>query len=476
MDLTLKLDPASTLPLYRQLSEALRKGILERQLLPGQRLPSSRRLAQILAVSRNTVTQCYDQLLSEGYLQAIPGSGTYVSKEVLTKSTTQQPLRPNWLSAYGASLTDAEPFEPQVADVEISFRYNQPDLSVFPLQLWRKLWARHWRLGHPMILAYAPDAKGYQGLREAVAGYLGRARAVQCTADQVIIVSGQMQALDLVSRVLINRGDGVALENPSFIDSRRLFLAQGAVLSPIAVDEAGLVVDQLPMAGSLKCVLVTPSHQFPTGAVLSLARRLELLAWANTTQALIIEEDYDNEYRYCGRPIPALQGLDRHGCVLYVGGFTQTLFPALRMAYLVVPPALVHVFVRAKWLADRQSPLLEQYMLADFINEGHLERHIRRMRAHYDLRRQYLVAALHTDLGERVTILGEAAGMHMMIRLKTTWTDAELEARAARVGVGLTSCASFYLGGASQGEFVLGFTDLSPEKIKEGIARLGEIL
>jgi GntR family transcriptional regulator/MocR family aminotransferase len=481
MDFTVHIDPASLLPLHRQVYEQLRLGILSGRLVPGQRLPSSRRLAGILGLSRNTISQGYDQLLSEGYLQAVGGAGTFVGchlpEELLhptppPNAVSQGPPIP--LSSYGASLSDHEPFEPVTPLVPLSFHYGQPDLDQVPLRQWRALWSKHCRLGHHAVLAYAPDAQGHRPLREAVADYLGRVRAVQATADQILIVSGQMQAIDLVARVLLDRGDGVALEEPGFVDSRRIFLAQGAELWPVPVDDNGLIIEQLPTA-PVKLVHLTPSHQFPTGVVLSLARRLELLAWAKTTGTLLIEEDYDSEYRYCGRPVPALQGLDTGGNVLYVGGFTQALFPALRLAYLVVPPPLVHVFARAKWLADRQSSLLEQYILTDFITEGHLERHIRRMRALYDQRRNTLVDALGEYFGDRVAILGEAAGMHVTIRLATPWSEAELLQRAESVGVGLTPSHSYYLTAAPAGEFVLGYTALTSEQITEGVRRLAQV-
>lgn len=324
---------------------------------------------------------------------------------------------------------------------------------------------------------YTNDTRGYQPLREAISGYLVQSRAVQCEADQVIIVSGSQQALELVTRILIEPGDEVAIENPSYLDAQRIFLSNGAKLLPVPVDESGIIVEQLSdyAAAKIKLIYVTPSHQFPTGAVMSLSRRLELLAWARQTGAMIIEDDYDSEFRYTGRPIPALQGLDR-GKVIYIGTFSKVLFPALRIGYLVVPKELVCVLAYAKRLTDRQSPMLEQQVLTDFINEGYLERHIRRMRKLYDQRRQALMQALNKYFGKQVTILGENAGLHLIVRFHTGFSDQEVVAKAAKLDVELVTAQRYYLKDALKGEFVLGYSNLSEEKISEGVFRLAQAL
>jgi GntR family transcriptional regulator/MocR family aminotransferase len=304
---------------------------------------------------------------------------------------------------------------------------------------------------------------------------------VRCAADQVIIVNGSQQAIDLITKVLIDRGDPVAVENPGYLGARRAFLAQGAKIVPVPVDENGIMVERLESkpsrdAHAVKLIYVTPSHQFPTGGVLPLARRLELIRWAENSGAVIIEDDYDSEFRYDGRPIPALQGLAESGNVVYVGTFSKVLFPALRIGYIVVPDALARVFARARWIADRQTPTLEQLALTDFISEGHLERHLRRMRTLYDQRRQALVRALNHFFGGRIQILGENAGMHLMVRLRTDLSDEEVVRRAAAVGAGVVSARLYYLGDAPADEFVLGYAGLSERKIQEGVRRLGKAL
>ena len=485
MNLVIAFDPQSPLSLQRQLCENLRRLILTGKLLPSQRLPSTRELATSLGISRNTAIESYEQLKSEGYLQTIAGSGTFVCQQLPDdlgqplpatedSKTVERSTQPQ-LSIYGASLTDTEPFTSWLPESPINFCYGRPALDQVPLKQWSRLWSRYCRMANRAMLDYAPDSLGYQPLREAIAQYLARSRSVKCHADQVIIVNGSLQAVNLVARVLIERGDWIAIEEPGFIDIRRLFQAQGAQLLPISVDESGIVVEHLLKASKPVLLHVTPSHQSPRGVVLSLPRRLELLTWAAQTGATIIEEDFDSEYRYSGRPVPALQGLDRSNAVIYVKDFSEVLFPALRIGYLVVPPPLVHVLARANWLAARQAPLLEQHVLTDFINEGHLERHVRRMRSLYSQRRRTLVEALTHYLGQ-IEIISNDAGMHLTVRFHTGLSDAEIIERAASLGFGLSSTRPYYLGGGTPGEFLLGYADLSEDKLVEGVERLAKVL
>ncbi|MBM0744313.1 PLP-dependent aminotransferase family protein [Phormidium sp. CLA17] len=485
MDLAITFDRHSSLPLHQQLYEELRQVILSGRLLPRQKVPSTRSMAKSLGISRTTVTQSYDQLLSEGYLETIAGSGTYVCAQLpddllhsdsMAVEPNSTPL-PIQLSHYGDCLSQT-PFTLQPSlDLPISFRYGQPALQHFPIALWRKLLSRYCMAASDW-LDYTTDFQGYRPLRQAIARYLGRARAVQCDPEQIIMTNGTQQALDLVMRLLINPGDGIAIEDPGYLSARRVFLSHQAKLFPVPVDESGLIVEKLTdlASDSLRLVYVTPSHQFPTGAILSLARRLELLAWAQQTKALILEDDYDSEYRYGERPIPALQGLDCHHSVIYVGTFSKVLFPSLRMGYLVVPQPLVPLLAQAKWLSDRQLPTLEQQVLTEFIEAGHLESHIRKMRSHYDQLRQTLVQALKSHFGDLVDIFGETAGIHVMVKLHTPWSDAEVIERAVQVGVGLMSAQPHYFSPDDQGEFIFGYGDLNEEQISAGIACLAQAL
>jgi GntR family transcriptional regulator/MocR family aminotransferase len=489
MELTLFIESDSGLPTYRQVYEQLRKAILTGYLPPGARVPSVRELARSLRISRTTVTQSYELLHSEGYLQSAIGSGTFVSQqlpedllratsiqsEIKSPCVNQLPIR---LSQYGVNLTNTKVDETSIAEPFLSFQCRPSRLDPVTLQQWKKLWIRHFHLENWIDLKNASDTLGLRSLREAIARYIARSRGVRCEADQIIIVSTTLQAIELVTRVLIEPGDKVILENPGCLDIHQLFLTQGAQLCPIPVDDSGILVEQLPPASSAKAklVYVTPSHQFPLGVVMSLRRRLELLDWASHSGAMIIEDDYNSDYRYCGRPIPALQGLNQNDSVIYVGDFSGAVFPAVNIGYLVAPPALVPTLSCAKRLSYSRVPLLEQYVLTDFINEGYLERHIRRTWRQYDQRRYLLVKNLQLHLGDRVTILGEDAGIHLTVRLHSRFSDEEIMARAAQKNLKWISTYPYYLQEPCFGEFVLSYADLSQQEIQDVVQSLVQLL
>lgn len=482
MELTLVIDPALSAPLHQQVYSQLRWAILSGRLRSGQRIPASRALAMSLGLSRTTVTQGYDQLISEGYLQTRPGSGTYVCDqlpEILLETDGVDPQSQTVvdipLSGYGRRVTQS-PLRHFQNSCEISFRYGHPALDLFPVELWRKLLSKHCR-ATTQWLNYTDESLGHQPLREAIADYLKRVRAVRCNPAQVLITNGSQQALSLITQLLVNPDDSVAIEEPGYRGARHIFQASGAKLLPIQLDQEGLIVDQLLDHGTIpRLVYVTPSHQFPTGALLSLPRRLALLQWAWKTGSLIVEDDYDSEYRYGGRPMPSLQGLDTHSSVLYVGTFSKVMFPSIRLGYLVLPESLVEVFSKAKWLADRQPPTLSQYALAEFIAAGHLERHIRKMRLCYERRRHALVQSLYRYFGEEVEILGDSAGLHVMAKLPLGISDGDAIARAASVGVEICSAQIQYEVPRNTGEFVFGYTAIDEAQIEEGIHRITRAL
>ncbi|NEQ53156.1 MAG: PLP-dependent aminotransferase family protein [Leptolyngbya sp. SIO3F4] len=475
MELALVIDSSLSEPLHQQVYSQLRWAILSGRLHSGQRLPASRVLAKSLGLSRTTVTQGYDQLISEGYLQTRPGAGTYVCEQlpdnllmpehVVNDHHTSVEIP---LSDYG-NLVQKSPLRPERKEFEISFRYGQPALELFPVNLWRKLLSKHCcQTSH--WLEYATSSTGYQPLRQAVANYLQRSRAVRCTPKQVIITNGSQQALSLITQLLVSPGDSIAIEEPGYLGARHIFQASGANLLHIPLDRDGLIVDELTRYRvKPRFVYVTPSHQFPTGALLSLTRRLTLLKWARETGGLIVEDDYDSEYRYGGRPIPSLQGLDTHASVLYVGTFSKVMFPSIRLGYLVLPEALVEVFGKAKWLADRQPPTLTQAVLAEFIAAGHLDRHLRKMRLCYERRRDTLVQALYKHFGKTVEILGDSAGLHVMAKLPLILSDDEAVDRAASVGVEICSAQDQYETPRNTGEFVFGYTAIDEAQIEKGI-------
>lgn len=494
MDFPININSISGVPLHRQIYEEVRRGILSGRLAKGKRVPSTREMAKQVGVARATVTMAYDYLLGEGYFEAYPGSGTYVSRhlpdeltdaeEVVDELADQLPERTaplprrRQLSRYGSALQSKDWLGFPDDEPEIQFTFGRPDMSEFPMRIWSQLLSRRCRQRNLALLDCPTRAGGYEPLRAAIAGYLARARAVVCDPEQVIVVNGSQQALDLVTRVLVDPEDIVGIEEPGYVGAQRAFQAQGAKLSPIYVDANGIKTDYLKSRfdvstpESLKVLYITPSHQYPTGVSLSLPRRLDLLAWASRTGTIIIEDDYDSEYRYKGKPFPALAGIDSGASVIYVGTFSKVLLPALRLGYIVVPRDLVDVFSRAKWLADRHSPLIQQQVLADFIMEGHLERHIRRMRSLYSQRRLLMIDVLKGLFEKDVSVFGDNAGINMLIRLNTEISDDELVARAKKLGVGISSTRNMYLGDAPHGEFLLNYGGLDEQTIIEGLTRL----
>jgi GntR family transcriptional regulator/MocR family aminotransferase len=466
------LDRRRPAPLHRQIYEEWRRGILAGRFAPGDRMPSTRELAAALRVSRATVTAAYDQLVAEGYLDGHRGSGTFVCQELPDRAlgaarpvAAPAAMGPVRLSAFVERLGPIGP-RPAVPPGVIGLSTTGPDFDRFPFAVWGRLVRRHLRRLSPSQFRYAPHGAGHEPLREAIASYLRRSRAVQCRADQVVVVSGSQQALDLCARVLIDPGDEVVVEEPGYSGARQLFAAAGARLCPAPVDADGILVSAMP--ASARLAYVTPSHQFPLGVSLSLARRLDLLAWARARRAFVIEDDYDSEFRYSGSPLPALQGLDTASRVVYVGTFSNALFPGLRLGYVVPPPALVEPFVRAKWYADRQTASLEQAALVDFIREGHFEQHLRRMRRLYKGRREALLAALARHFGDRAAVLGDAAGMHVVVRFE----GPDILRQAARRGVSLAGTRPYYAGPAPANECIIRFAGLGERALGEAVRRI----
>jgi GntR family transcriptional regulator/MocR family aminotransferase len=479
MRVAMVLQRASLMPLHRQIYEQWRTGILTGRFRRGERVPSTRELATTLAVSRSTVTESYEQLIAEGYLDASRGSGTFVCHEL-----PDEALRPGRsritikdedpairLSRYGAGLRQDFVY-PETPPGFIRFTHWRPDLERFPFALWRKLVMRHLRgathelYDYADLFDYAEQSAGYEPLRREIAAYVARSRAVRCTPEQVVIVNGSQQGLDLCVRLLLDRGDEVAFENPGYQGARQIFQAHGARLRPARIDGDGIVIGDL--GRKTRLVYVTPSHQFPTGVSMSLARRLELIEWARGQTSAIIEDDYDSEYRYSGAPLPSLQGLARGVPVIYIGTFSKVMFPGLRIGYVVAPQRLEPAMKRAKWLADRHTSLLDQAALTDFIREGHLERHIRRMRRLYGRRRQVLVESLARHFGARAQVRGDAAGMHLLVK----FDDDRIAERAAANKVLLMNATGYYLTKAPRGEFIFGFSSIGERTIREGVRRL----
>jgi GntR family transcriptional regulator/MocR family aminotransferase len=495
IELPVSLDDQGGLPLHRQLYNQLRLAILEGRLAGGSRMPSTRALAAQLGFSRNTVSSAYDQLLAEGYITARMGSGTFVC-EAPPDDLYQTPVRDRRASPELPPVPDnvvprlsawarraihgvVDEMTPRgAARLPYDFRDGRPAVDYFPMDLWRRLLGRRLRSRNLSQFGYAPST-GVEALRASLAEYLRRARAVKCTPEQILIVNGSQQALDLLARISLDPGDAVMLEEPGYLGARRAFTAQGARLLPVPVDASGMVTDDLDRASdgvSPKLLYVTPSHQFPTGAVLSLPRRLALLRWAREHGTLVLEDDYDSEFRYQGRPVEALQGLDTSGTVIYIGTFSKVLFPSLRVGYLVLPPSLVGAVSTAKWLSDRYTATIEQQVLADFFDEGHFERHLRAMRMIYQSRHDTFVAALHRELGDLVLAPTTGTGLHTLVTLRASLPVEALVARAAAKGVGIYPARPYYLNDPGTTSLVMGFTGLDEGKIDEGMSRLGSVI
>lgn len=468
-------------PLHRWLYEELRQAILEGRLTPGVRLPSSRNLSRQQGISRATVVAVFEQLIAEGYLVGRVGAGTVVAPALPERFTTAgAAARPPPAGAAKRSVTSSTGGStgprPVVLAPPRPFEIYCPGIDCFPVQTWRQLAARRLRLGGTSLLQ-AGDPRGHRPLREAVAAYLRSARSVRCEPEQVMIVSGTQQALDFVARLTLARGDAVCVEDPGYPGATRVFAEHGARVIPIPVDAAGLRIDQaIRRAAASKLIYVTPAHQFPLGATLPLERRLALLAWAERKQAWIFEDDYDGEYRYDVRPIGALQGHDRTGRVIYAGSFNKLLFPALRLGYVVLPPALVDRFLALRDTIDRYPPTLEQAVLADFMGEGHFERHIRRSRSLYRERRDTLLAAAAQHLTGLLELAPADAGFYVLGRLPDGVRDTELQIRGQACGLELMPLSSFYQQQPAGNGLLLGFAAVKPGAIKRSVVRLAGLL
>jgi GntR family transcriptional regulator/MocR family aminotransferase len=464
--------------LSRQIYLWFRQAILREDMKSKERLPSTRELAEHLNVSRTVVVLAYEQLLAEGFVCGRPGSGTYVTEGLGSGRPSSRAARANVrLSRFGRSVVEAAPKIEIPANRPTSLRYDfaygRSDIDLFPFETWRRMLLRHARKAPVRELDYAP-AGGSMALREALTAHLRRSRAVVCDPSQVIVVNGSQQALDLVARVLVEHGDRVAIENPCYQGAREVLRSIGACLVPVSVDTDGLDPASLPKRARI--ALVTPSHQFPTGAILPLARRLALLDWARRTDALVVEDDYDGEFRYEEQPLQSLQGLDGEGRVIYIGTFSRTVFPALRIGYLIVPKSLVAVFTSAKWLCDRHTATLEQETLAEFISSGMYERHLRRVRRRNVSRRKVLLEAIDKHLGDRVQVTGYGAGAHVVLWPHRRVTErAVLEAAASR-GVGIYAISPYFLTRPAKSGFMLGYSRMKEADIGEGIRRLRHVL
>jgi GntR family transcriptional regulator/MocR family aminotransferase len=491
--------------LSRQLYQALRVRVLDGRLASGTRLPASRDLAAALSISRNSVVRAYDQLYAEGFIEGRVGDGTYVAqlpqaamsvKKLSTKVSTgfstglPTALSTNWLDLpvvssskviHRGALGRVEknhltlpPSGPPRA-----FRVGVPAFDLFPFEVWAKLNAAFWRKPDLEQLCYG-DPAGDTRLRGLIAAYLRSSRGMQCSAEQMVITSGAQQGISLCAQLLVEPGDGVGIENPGYRAAGHAFAVAGARLHGIAVDSEGIDCTELAGLSDCRLAYVTPSHQYPTGVVMSLARRLELLAWAERTQGWIVEDDYDGEYRYSGAPLAPLAALDRQGRVLYVGTFGKVAFPALRLGYLVLPPGLVEAFSQRRAVDVRHSEVSTQAVMAEFMAAGHFQRHIRRMRRAALSRRNVLLNGWPVDIPGVGKLPSVAAGLHLTVRVDSVTRERELIEQATSVGVEINGLSSYWLPDTTLPEdqragLVLGFAAVPETAIESALARLKEI-
>ena len=475
-----QISPINAIPRYRSVYEGIRKAILSHRLATGARLPSTRLLARELGLSRNTIVAAFDQLLAEGYVDASTGSGTYVADisagtgaDVLNSNgsrptVSRQSERQVRLSNRGQRILDAgagaaqeiQPFVP-----------GMDDFSVFPLKIWQRLQNKYWRDGHSQLLDYG-SAGGYLPLRRAIADYLSISRSVQVTGDQVLITSGTQQSLMLCAQMLASEGHMAWIEDPGYWGARKVFEACDLQLRPIAVDQEGINPSAEDLATSPRLIYVTPSHQYPTSAVMSLQRRQLLLELATTRRTWILEDDYDSEFRYSGRPLSSLQGLDTHASVIYLGTFSKILYPGIKLGYMVVPASIVDPLKAALYDLQRPGQVMLQAALADFIEQGHFATHVRKVKQVYSDRRELLVSTLQPIFGNSASISEEASGMHLVIELPVSANDIQLTARAAELGLVVRPLSSYFLGTPRRKGLMVGYAYVPTERI----AYFGRIL
>ncbi|AGW93959.1 PLP-dependent aminotransferase family protein [Cupriavidus sp. DF5525] len=471
----------------RRIYGLLRAQIADGTLYPGARAPSTRALAAELGVSRTTVTATYEQLAAEGFLVTSMGRAARIASPLVAPAPTgvaagRRAKSAPTLSEFARRVAGSGmPGLPQAEPVRFDFLYGAVASRDFPILAWRRAYQAE-LLRQQNSLYYAPP-EGDASLRRALQGYLRRARGLACEAEQIVVVHGSQQAIDLCARLLLDAGDAFVFEDPGYLIARRCFEATGAKCLATPVDGHGLDTASLPRGDRVRLAYVTPSHQFPLGGVLPIGRRLDLLQWAQRHDAWIIEDDYDGEFRYGQRPIDTLQSIDTDGRVIYIGTFSKALSPQLRLGYLVLPPELVSVFRQAKRLADRHAPVLEQRVLASLIESGAYERHVRRMRRENERRRAALLDGITRHLPRDAEVSGTAAGLHVMLWLPSLRPQDEpaLVAAARSKDVGVYPVSPLFARPQPHSQsrpagLVLGYASLTTEQIQQGMCTMGAVI
>ncbi|MGH1366748.1 MAG: PLP-dependent aminotransferase family protein [Calditrichia bacterium] len=477
------LEAESEIPLYRQVYQQFRDAILGRRFLPGQQLPPSRELAGYLNISRTTVTMAFEHLMLEGYIRGKQGSGTFINEDIperllfanceRNEPSLQESKAQVERNIPGKNLANILERERDDYNAFAPFKPGVPDLTQFPFKLWGKLLSRSANTLPSKEFGYGSSA-GYKPLRTEIADYLRVARGVTCEAHRVIITSGSQQGISLVCRVLLSKGDLVGFEDPGYVDALNILNTAGVGLLPIPMDEEGLNFKATFQKPGL--LYVTPSHQYPLGITMSLNRRLELLNYANSIGAWILEDDYDSEYRYNGLPLSALQGLDNSNSVIYMGTFSKVMFPGIRLGYLVVPDTLIDPFIAARLLMDRHSPVFEQAAMKLFLSEGHYGRHIRKMRLLYQKRRESFYSLVKAHLNDYLDLHPAEAGLHTVAWLKQHQDDSQFAEQMLKAGIYTPALSGYTQKHSQKPGLVLGYAAYSRGTIEQTILRMKRIL
>ena len=486
------IDKGGAAPLHRQITDALRSAIVEGRIAPGARLPSTRVFAGECGISRNTALRVFETLIGEGYLSGRIGAGTFIAEtlpEALTRAAPHAARQaathssrgaeapaagpPRALSRRGAHLIQAS--GGMVPERPVTFMPDWPDAREFPIKTWLRLLNETSGRLRGDALTDCANA-GYRPLRQAIARHLRSSRGVACEEDQVIVTTGSQQSLDLVCRLLLDPGDPIWLEEPGYAGIRAVIRANGGMICPIGVDADGMRVEAAIAAQPApRLVLVSPSRHYPLGATLSLPRRLALLDLARATGCWILEDDYDCEFRYAGTPLPSIQGLDAAGRTLYIGTFSKVLLPSFRLGYVVVPPDLAEAFTTARAVVDRHASLIEQMVLAEFMQRGLFAAHVRRMRSLYRARRNGLIEGLRQVLDTDVSGAATETGTHVILRLCDEARDQDLARSLAEAGLIARPLSAYYADTPGPQGLVLGFAAFSPAEISQGVARLAAV-
>lgn len=457
----------SSTPKYQQLYEYIKKEIENGHFSAGSKMPSTRNLCSHLGISRNTVDTAYDQLLAEGYLTSRERSGYFVSQDIdLSGLRIGANCRPD--------LSEARAPKSELPKFKFDFKYGRIDYSSFPLGIWKKA-ITHWiHTENHALLSYG-HRQGELSLRQEISNYIRNARGVNCSPDQIVLTSGTQMSIDLICKLLQSDHKTVAVEDPGYIGGRMMFQANNYEIMPIPLDAAGINLDKLK-ACPARLVLITPSHQFPYGMIMPISRRLELLKWAHENDGILIENDFEGEFSYSGRPIPSLQSYDSNGRVIYLYNFSSSLLPAVRTSFLVLPPILLDRYNKLFPVLEQTVPITEQRAIEYLIAEGFWEKHIRRMKKIYSKKFSHLSDTLQEHMEQRIDIIGNKAGLHILLRVKTPDSERELIDKAKKAGIRVYPTTPFWLEEVSEAYplILLGFGDMDENQIKEGVALLNE--